>query len=103
MIDKKQVKIVNQVKDLVSEVFSQNTRYDSRLRFSALLSEKLHLNYDSISEVFSRVEGITLEKYIITRRLEKVKELLVSIVRPLCQQFHRRMWKNLAFSLGRRC
>ena len=35
------------------------------------------MNYDSISELFTHLEGITLEKYIITRRLEKVKELLV--------------------------
>jgi AraC family transcriptional regulator len=35
------------------------------------------MNYDSVSELFTQIEGITLEKYIITKRLEKVKELLV--------------------------
>ena len=77
LISKKQVRIVDQAKALINEVFSENVRYDSQLRFSSLLSEKLHLNYDSISELFSKLEGITLEKYIITKRLEKVKELLV--------------------------
>jgi AraC family transcriptional regulator len=77
LIAKKQVRIVDQAKALINEVFSENVRYDSQLRFSSLLSEKLHLNYDSISELFSELEGITLEKYIITKRLEKVKELLV--------------------------
>ena len=77
LISKKKVRIVDQAKALINEVFSENVRYDSQLRFSSLLSEKLHLNYDSISEVFSELEGITLEKYIITKRLEKVKELLV--------------------------
>ena len=77
LISKKQVRIVDQAKALIDEVFSENVRYDSQLRFSSLLSEKLHLNYDSISELFSELEGITLEKYMITKRLEKVKELLV--------------------------
>ena len=77
LISKKKVRIVDQAKALINEVFSENVRYDSQLRFSSLLSERLHLNYDSISELFSELEGITLEKYIITKRLEKVKELLV--------------------------
>lgn len=77
LISKRQARIVNQAKELIDEVFRENVRYDSKLRFSALLSERLHLNYDSISETFSALEGITLEKYIIAKRLEKVKELLV--------------------------
>jgi AraC-like DNA-binding protein len=77
MISNKQVRIVNQVKQIIGEVFGENLKYDSKLKFSALLSESLHLNYDSISELFTELEGITLEKYIITKRLEKVKELLV--------------------------
>lgn len=77
LIAKRQVKIVDQAKELICEVFSKNTRFDQQQRFSAMLSEKLHLNYDSISEIFSKAEGMTLEKYIISKRLEKVKELLV--------------------------
>ena len=77
LISNKQVKIVSQVKSLINDVFSGHLSSDSQLKFSTLLSEKLHLNYDSISEIFSKLEGITLEKYIITKRLEKVKELLV--------------------------
>lgn len=77
MISNRQVRIVNQAKDIIGEVFGENLKYDSRLKFSALLSETLHMNYDSISELFTELEGITLEKYIITKRLEKVKELLV--------------------------
>ncbi len=77
MISNRQVRIVSQAKELINEVFGQNVKYDTRLKFSSLLSETLHMNYDSISELFTELEGITLEKYIITKRLEKVKELLV--------------------------
>ena len=77
MISNRQVRIVNQAKDLINEVFGQSVKYDAKLKFSSLLSESLHMNYDSISELFTQLEGVTLEKYIITKRLEKVKELLV--------------------------
>lgn len=77
LISNRQIRIVNRAKEVIDEVFKENIKYDSQLRFSTLLSEKLNLNYDSISEVFTQIEGTTLEKYIIARRLEKVKELLV--------------------------
>ena len=77
MISTRQVRIVNQAKELINEVFGQNVKYDAKLKFSSLLSESLHMNYDSISELFTQLEGVTLEKYIIAKRHEKVKELLV--------------------------
>jgi AraC family transcriptional regulator len=77
MISNRQVRIVNQAKELINEVFGRNVKYDAKLKFSSHLSEMLHINYDSISELFKEIEGITLEKYIIAKRLEKVKELLV--------------------------
>jgi AraC family transcriptional regulator len=77
LVSNRHVRIVTQAKDLINEVFGENVKYDAKLKFSTLLSEKLHMNYDSISELFTEMEGITLEKFIITKRLEKVKELLV--------------------------
>jgi AraC family transcriptional regulator len=77
LISNRHVRIVSQAKDIINEVFGENVKYDAKMKFSFLLSEKLHMNYDSISELFTEMEGITLEKYIITKRLEKVKELLV--------------------------
>jgi AraC family transcriptional regulator len=43
---------------------------------SVFLSEKLHLPYQQLSKIFSRQEGITIEKYFIKLKIEKVKELL---------------------------
>ncbi len=46
-------------------------------RLSAQLAEVFHLNYDSLSQIFSSHQGVTIEKYFMQRRLEKVKEQLV--------------------------
>lgn len=70
-------RLIKKVKEIIQEVFNENVKYERKLRFSALLSELLHMSYDSISETFSKYEGETLEQYIINRRLDKVKELLM--------------------------
>lgn len=46
------------------------------INFSDFLSEKLNREYSYLSRLFSSVEGITVEKFIITQKIEKVKELL---------------------------
>ena len=44
---------------------------------SDILSEILHHDYNYLSNLFSEVEGTTIEKYFIAQKIEKVKELLV--------------------------
>lgn len=45
-------------------------------KLSVLLSEKLGADYNYLSALFSSVEGITIEKYVILQRIERAKELL---------------------------
>ncbi|MGQ9848066.1 MAG: helix-turn-helix domain-containing protein, partial [Bacteroidales bacterium] len=47
------------------------------ISFTDLLQEKLNLSYQYLSTLFSSSEGITIEKYIILQKIEKVKELIV--------------------------
>lgn len=77
LISSKEARVTNKVKEIVAEVFSGNSQTVFTQRFSSLFSEALNMNYDSISEIFTSFEGTTIEKYIISKRLEKVKELLV--------------------------
>jgi len=48
-----------------------------QLKLSAHLSQKLNYNYTYLANTFSEEEGVTLEKYFIQQRVERVKELLV--------------------------
>lgn len=45
-------------------------------KLSDFLSDKLHKNYSSLSTAFSEAEEITVEKYLIHLKIERVKELL---------------------------
>jgi AraC-like DNA-binding protein len=47
------------------------------LNFSDYISEKLNYDYTYLSNIFSEVQGITIQQYIILHKIEKVKELLL--------------------------
>lgn len=47
------------------------------LNFSDFLVDRLHLDYPYLSTLFSSVEGTTIEKHLISLKIERVKELLV--------------------------
>jgi len=45
---------------------------------SEYLSKRVNYDYKYISKIFSNIEGITIEKYIILERIERVKKLLIT-------------------------
>lgn len=76
LIDDKRSRLIEQIKTAIVElVHYKNNQTDINL--SDYLSEHLHHDYNYISNLFSEVEGITIEKYFIAQKIEKVKELLV--------------------------
>ncbi len=76
LIDDKKSKLIEQIKSLIVEIVHVNNE-PIQSNLSDLIVEKLHQDYNSLSSLFSEVEGITIEKYYIAQKIEKVKELLV--------------------------
>lgn len=54
-----------------------NADGDIKDKLSTIISNHLNKDYKYLSNLFSTVEGITIEKYFIAQRIEKVKELLL--------------------------
>ncbi|CAD5282648.1 MULTISPECIES: AraC family transcriptional regulator [unclassified Imperialibacter] len=78
VISSRQHKLISQVKSVIHQALESNYHYGAPMKFSKQISESLGLNYSSISKLFSEHEGITLEQYFISIRIEKVKNLLTS-------------------------
>lgn len=76
LIDDKRRKLIETVKNIVIESIHHSAEKPTR-NYSELLSQQLHHDYSYISKLFSEVEGITIEQYIISQRIEKAKELLL--------------------------
>ena len=51
--------------------------FEDKSNLSEVLSRELKHDYNYLSNLFSEVEGVTIEKYLIAQKIEKVKELLV--------------------------
>lgn len=76
LIDSKKSRIIEQIKTLIVQLIHHSNN-SLKINLSDYLSENLHLDYNYISNMFSEVEGTTIEKYYIAQKIEKVKELLV--------------------------
>ena len=77
LIDDKKSKIIDQIKTLVIEITHHEKEVSACVNSSDFISKELGYDYSYLSNLFSSVEGITIEKYIINQKIEKVKELLV--------------------------
>ena len=76
VIDDKKSRLIEQIKNVIIDVVHYQDN-DIKNNLSNILSEKLNHDYNYLSNLFSDVEGITIEKYFIAQKIEKVKELLV--------------------------
>ena len=76
LIDDKKGRIIEKIKSLVIDLVHHSAEH-TKLKYSEYISSHLHYDYPHLSKLFSEVEGITIEQYIISQKIEKVKELLV--------------------------
>lgn len=68
--------LVEQMKILIIEKINSPEDIEEGFQYSAYLSEKTGMEYHYLSALFSSVEPLTIEKFIIHQRIEKAKELL---------------------------
>lgn len=72
----KDKKLVEDIKLAVIELIHQLNNVNSVIQRSDYLVEKLGKSYQHLSKVFSSNESLTLEKYIILQKIERIKELI---------------------------
>jgi YesN/AraC family two-component response regulator len=75
-IDDRKARLIESIKSKIIQMIHHTDRVDRKFNWSHVLSEELHYEYNYLSNLFSSVEGITLEQYIIKQKIERVKELL---------------------------
>jgi YesN/AraC family two-component response regulator len=75
MDDKKSV-LIQKIKNVIIELIHYSEE-PLTINFSDYLGQKLNHNYTYLANLFSEVQGTTIEKFIIAHKIERVKELLV--------------------------
>lgn len=76
LIDKDKDQLIELIKTQVIELVHHSDLSALKQSLMSVIADKLHKEYVYLSRLFSDAEGITIEKYIIQQKVEKVKELL---------------------------
>lgn len=76
LMDDKKAVLIEKIKNVVIEMIHYTDEVP-KINFSDYLSEKLNYDYTYMANLFSEVQGITIEKFIITHKIERVKELII--------------------------
>jgi YesN/AraC family two-component response regulator len=76
LINDKKGRIIEQIKTSIIDIVHHSSDHP-KINLSDFLADKLHYDYNYLSNLFSEIEGITIEKYFIAQKIEKVKEFLV--------------------------
>jgi len=76
LLDDKKNIMVERIKTIIIELVHYNED-QIKTNLSDYLSEKLNHNYTYLSNLFSEVKGSTIEKFYLSNKIERVKELLV--------------------------
>lgn len=77
LLDNDQFKLIEKIKIFIIEyIHYQSEDKKTHEKLSDYLSKKMGYSYQYLSNLFSSLENQTIEHYIISQRIEKVKELI---------------------------
>ena len=76
LIDKRVNKLIEDIKQAIMEYLALGMDSQS-IKLSSFITKKIPYDYSYLSDLFSSIEGKTIEQYFLLQRIEKVKELLV--------------------------
>ena len=76
LMDDKKAILVEKIKNVIIEMIHYTDELP-KVNFSDFLSEKLGYDYTYLSNLFSEMQGSTIEQFIISHKIERVKELII--------------------------
>jgi len=76
LMDDKKAILIEKIKTAVIEMVHHSDE-NIKINFSDHLSEKLNHNYTYLANLFSEVQGTSIEHFIIAHKIERIKELIL--------------------------
>jgi AraC-like DNA-binding protein len=76
LMDDKKAILIEKVKNVIIEMIHY-AEEPIKVNFSDYLSEKLNQNYTYLANLFSEVQGTTIEQFMILHKVERIKELII--------------------------
>jgi AraC-like DNA-binding protein len=76
LMDDKRAILIEKIKNAIVEMVHHSDEM-IKVNFSDYLSEKLNHDYTYLANLFSEVQGTTIEHFIISHKVERIKELII--------------------------
>jgi YesN/AraC family two-component response regulator len=76
LMDDKRAVLIEKIKNVIIEMV-HHTGEVIKINFSNYLSEKLDHDYTYMANLFSEVQGTTIEQFLISHKVERIKELII--------------------------
>ncbi len=95
LMDDKKAMIIERIKNVIIEMVHYPDVH-IKVKFSNYLSEKLNYDYTYMANLFSEVQGTTIEQFIISHKVERIKELIIYGELNITEIAHRMNYSNLA-------
>jgi AraC-like DNA-binding protein len=76
LINDKRAVLIEKIKNTIIEMVHHSNAM-VKTNFSDFLSEKLNYDYTYLANLFSEVQGTTIEQFMILHKIERIKELII--------------------------
>ena len=76
LMDDKKSMLIEKIKNVIIEMVHHSVE-PIKINFSDYLSQKLSHDYTYLSNLFSEVQGTTIEQFIISHKTERIKDLII--------------------------
>ena len=76
LMDDKRAVLIEKIKNVIIQMVHHSEEV-IKMNFSDFLSEKLNHDYTYMANLFSEVQGTTIEQFIISHKIERIKELII--------------------------
>jgi AraC-like DNA-binding protein len=76
LMDDKKAILIEKIKNVIVEMVHYSEEF-IKINFSDFLSEKLNYDYTYMANLFSEIQGITIEQFVIAHKIERIKELIM--------------------------
>ena len=95
LMDDKKAMLIERIKNVIVEMVHYADEF-IKVNFSDYLSEKLNYDYTYMANLFSEVQGTTIEQFIISHKVERIKELIIYGEWNITEIAHRMNYSSVA-------
>jgi AraC-like DNA-binding protein len=76
LLDDKRSTLVEKIKYVITELIDYDDE-EQKASYTEFISQKMGYDYTYLANIFSEVNGVTIQQFIILNKVERVKEMLI--------------------------